>query len=126
MNFIKDESSRINNLYDILSERYQQKLREKLYSKGHLNKELDDIQNTTAYVSFNNERYPNKTYAFAVSSLKEMDHGIELFIEEFSNQVPEHNHVSFRMPITIEKQETGYHMIMRATMIPPVCKPIRG
>jgi len=119
MNFIKKECCAQNNLYQIISEDLHNKFRQTLLRNNSINLEMEEdrVNNGAFYTGSDGVRYPNITHSFSAKSLKDIIEGCDLMVQSIIEQLPKDHFISFRLPITIEKQEEEYILRTRfATM----------
>lgn len=110
MNFIKKEGEEVKNLFVILAEDFQHKLRQKLLKLGKINLELDEDfkgSNTSANFCLNGKSYPNTTYSTFVPSVDLLEFAANKMSDDFIKNLPEKCHISFRLNFRIDP-ETEY------------------
>ncbi len=106
--FKKTEGNIIHHLLDILSYKLHHKIESTLFNKEHFSIELTkDYENTGSYIVVGGKPFPNTTFAFKVSTLKQISEGIDYLLEEILTNLGLGDQVLFRQRLHIEEQEVS-------------------
>lgn len=114
MSFIKGEGNNSQDILDILSQKFQEELEIKLDKYDLI---CRSIKNDGAYIILiDDKKAINTTYCARAQELKDLILGIEIFIQGVLNTTEKGQLISFRYPITINKEDTGlYNFNVRMT-----------